>query len=241
MSEAFLSESEGNAPETSREPLIELHDLCKVYEQPGQPPLEILKGVSCSIEQGEFTALQGTSGSGKSTLMHILGLLDRPSSGTYLLRGRDVGTLGDDARSELRSRHIGFVFQSFYLVPYVTALDNVLIPGLYGQRSKRRLLARARDLLALVGLEERMQFKPSQLSGGQQQRVALARALVNDPELLLADEPTGQLDSATSEEIMGLLARINQQGRTVLVVTHDEDTASFASRRIHMQDGRIGE
>ncbi len=226
-------------PPTEARSLIELRDVRKSFGLAGQAELEILKGVSCVIGQGEFTALQGASGSGKSTLMHILGLLDRPTSGSYLFKGRDVSGLDDDARSELRNRHIGFVFQNFYLIPYASALDNVLMPGLYGQRSQRRLRARARELLELVGLGERLQFKPAQLSGGQQQRVALARALVNDPELLLADEPTGQLDSGTSEEIMGLMAEINRQGRTVLVVTHDEATAAWASRRIHMTDGRI--
>ncbi len=223
--------------DAATQPLVRLEGITKRFEQPGQPPLDILRGISLELGSREFAALQGASGSGKSTLMHILGLLDRPTGGKYFFAGRDVSTLDDNARSDLRNQSMGFVFQSFYLIPYITALDNVCIPGLYGRRSQRRLRRHAQELLALVGLGDRATFKPSQLSGGQQQRVALARALVNDPQLLLADEPTGQLDSQTSDEIMSLLARINETGRSVLVVTHDEATAAFASRRILISDG----
>ncbi|AGW14844.1 putative ABC transporter ATP-binding protein [Megalodesulfovibrio gigas DSM 1382 = ATCC 19364] len=199
----------------------------------------VLRDVTLRIMPGEFAALQGTSGSGKSTLLHILGLLDRASRGTYALLGKDVSHLSDDALSTLRSRHIGFVFQSFYLIPYATALDNVLMPGLYTKVSHRQLVQRARELLTMVGLADRMHHKPSQLSGGQQQRVALARALMNRPSLVLADEPTGQLDSRTTREILDLLRTINEQGATVILVTHDPNVAAYARRRLHMEDGRI--
>ncbi len=199
----------------------------------------VLHDITLDIQAGEFTALQGTSGSGKSTLLHILGLLDRASGGAYRLHGKDVSRLSDDALSSLRSQHIGFVFQSFYLIAYATALENVLMPGLYTSASQHKLTLRAKELLAMVGLGDRLHHKPAQLSGGQQQRVALARALINSPSLLLADEPTGQLDSRTSTEIMQLMGDINAQGATVLLVTHDADVAAYAKRRLHMEDGRI--
>lgn len=201
---------------------------------------EVLRGISLEVGDGEFVALQGPSGSGKSTLLHILGLLERASSGTYLLDGRDVSSLDDDAASDFRNRLIGFVFQSFHLVPYASALDNVMLPGLYDPDVRRgRLRERARELLEKVGLSERESFRPAKLSGGQQQRVALARALINDPRLILADEPTGQLDSSTSEEIMELLSAVHQTGKSIVVVTHDEATARYASRRIHLADGLV--
>ncbi len=221
--------------------LIELDQIGKTYRQPGQDGVTVtaLHGIDLRVRKGEFVALQGTSGSGKSTLMHVLGLLDSPTGGRYTLQGRDVGNLDDAARSELRNRLVGFVFQSFYLIPYISTLDNVLLPGLYGPESQRVLRERALSLLALVGLADRTGFRPTQLSGGQQQRVALARALINAPELLLADEPTGQLDSATGVEIMNLLRRINDQGTTVILVTHDDAIAAYARRRVRMEDGRI--
>lgn len=222
----------------SPSPLVRISDVRRVYRQ-GDLEIEILKGVSIEIGQGEFVALQGPSGSGKSTLLHILGLLDRPTSGRYELDGRDVSGLSDDEQSEARGRLIGFVFQSFYLIPYITALDNVLLPALYSDTAGAQARARAVELLGLVGLSDRMDFKPTQLSGGQQQRVALARALINAPRMLLADEPTGQLDSATSREIMDLMSAINSQGTTVVVVTHDEATAAYARRRIIVADGRV--
>ena len=220
------------------EPLVRLTDVTRSYRL-GEVDYQVLKGVSLAIEGGEFVALQGPSGSGKSTLLHILGLLDQPTSGRYELEGRDVSHLSDDEQSGLRNRTIGFVFQSFYLVPYITALDNVLLPGLYSPTPTGRLKERAQELLAQVGLSDRATFKPSQLSGGQQQRVALARAMLLDPDLILADEPTGQLDSKTSAEIMHLLAELNAQGKTIVVVTHDEETASHAKRRVLVLDGRI--
>lgn len=219
-------------------PLIRLEGITKSYSQ-GDMQTQVLRGVSLAIEAGEFVALQGPSGSGKSTLLHILGLLDRPSSGHYFLRGQDVAQLPDDTLSGLRNQAIGFVFQSFYLIPYATALDNVMLPGLYSSKPQAELRERAEHLLAQVGLSDRMRHKPSQLSGGQQQRVALARSMLNDPDLILADEPTGQLDSKTSYEIMNLFAQVNGLGKTIIVVTHDEETASYAKRRILVLDGSI--
>ena len=219
-------------------PLIRLQGVTKRYVQ-GDMATEVLKGVDLVVDRGDFTALQGPSGSGKSTLLHILGLLDRPSGGTYHLAGDDVSAMDDDAQSAVRNRRFGFVFQSFYLIPYATALDNVLLPGLYGPESRRALTERAKEILAMVGLSDRASYRPSQLSGGQQQRVALARALINQPDVVFADEPTGQLDSATSREIMELIARINQGGATVVMVTHDEETASFASSSILLTDGTV--
>ncbi|MFW5488330.1 MAG: ABC transporter ATP-binding protein [Desulfovibrio sp.] len=220
------------------QPLIQLEGIRRDYVQ-GDEIIRVLKGIDLEIAQGEFVALQGTSGSGKSTLLHILGLLDRPTEGRYLLRGEDVSQLDDDRQSDMRNRFTGFVFQSFYLVPYASALENVLLPGLYSTTPEQKLRQRAAELLERVGLGDRKQFKPSQLSGGQQQRVALARALINDPVMVLADEPTGQLDSTTSREILELLDAINKTGTTVLIVTHDEETAAVAHRRVHIADGRI--
>jgi len=201
--------------------------------------VEVLRGIDLEVAAGEFVALQGPSGSGKSTLMHLLGLLDRPTSGSYRLAGEDVAALDDDRLSELRNRQIGFIFQTFYLVPYLTALENVVLPGLYGPGPARHLRQRGEELLRQVGLGDRIDFKPSQLSGGQQQRVAMARSLLNDPQVLLADEPTGQLDSSTSAEILELIEGIHRQGRTVILVTHDPQTAACARRRIVLNDGRV--
>ncbi|QLA17771.1 ABC transporter ATP-binding protein [Desulfolutivibrio sulfoxidireducens] len=220
-------------------PIVRLVDIRKSYLL-GDVTSHVLRDVSLTIESGEFTAVQGPSGSGKSTLLHILGLLDRPTSGSYFLCGENVAELDDDALSARRNATIGFVFQSFYLIPYATALDNVLLPGMYADTPRHALRERGLELLRQVGLADRAGHKPSQLSGGQQQRVALARALVNDPDLILADEPTGQLDSVTGEEIMSLLADINaRSGKTVVVVTHDDATAAHARRRILVHDGRV--
>ncbi|MCD4689608.1 MAG: ABC transporter ATP-binding protein [Desulfuromonadaceae bacterium] len=220
------------------EPIIDLEQIDKTYLQ-GDLTIEVLKGIDLSVAPGEFIALQGASGSGKSTLMHILGLLDRPSGGRYLFQGQNVAQLADDRLSELRNRQFGFIFQSFYLVPYVTALENVMLPGLYSATPTRQLRQRAQQLLEQVGLADRMNFRPSQLSGGQQQRVAMARALINDPPLLLADEPTGQLDSTTSAGIMALLVEMHRQGRTVILVTHEAEVSAAAERIIVLHDGRI--
>ena len=219
-------------------PLVRLRDIHKRYQQ-GDQSVEVLKGVSLDIGQGEFVALQGASGSGKSTLLHILGLLDRPSQGSYELDGRDVSRLSDDDLSSLRNRMTGFIFQSFYLIPYATALENVMLPGLYAGTQRAELRRRGQELLDRVGLGDRVGFTPAQLSGGQQQRVAIARSLVNEPRVLLADEPTGQLDSSTSREIMELIASIHATGLTVILVTHDEATAAYAQRRVRVVDGLI--
>ncbi len=221
-------------------PLIELSGVEKTYVQAGVAT-RVLRGVSLAVRRGEFVALQGPSGSGKSTLLHILGLLERATAGRYLLSGEDVSAFDDDRLSALRNRHFGFVFQSFYLVPYASALENVLLPGLYGPEPRRVLEHRAAELLARVGLADRAGFKPSQLSGGQQQRVAIARALINQPAVIFADEPTGQLDSATSAEIMQLLTDICAQGASIVMVTHDEETAAYAQRRVRILDGLIGD
>ena len=203
--------------------------------------IEVLKSITLDIGQNEFVALQGTSGSGKSTLLHIIGLLDRPTSGRYELTGLDTSTLDDDHQSDLRNRALGFVFQSFYLIPYATALENVILPGLYSGVPRTELKARAESLLEQVGLADRMNFNPSRLSGGQQQRVAMARALLNEPDIILADEPTGQLDSATSTEIMKLFHTVHDSGKTIVLVTHDEDVAKEAGRIIKLHDGMIAE
>jgi len=221
-------------------PVCLMENITKSFHV-GDQVLQVLKGVNLRIEPGEFTAIMGTSGSGKSTLMNLMGCLDVPTSGRFLLAGRDVTQLDDDELSELRNEHIGFVFQSFYLLPYATVLENVLVPTLYREKKKDHVRERAVELLKLVGLEERMKFRPTQLSGGEQQRVAICRALINDPELLLADEPTGQLDSRTAEEIMGVLTRTNERGKTVVVITHDADIAAYARRIIHIRDGVISE
>ncbi|HEU6436289.1 MAG TPA: ABC transporter ATP-binding protein [Nitratidesulfovibrio sp.] len=219
-------------------PLVELSGITRSFTQ-GDLTVDVLRGVSFSIAHGEFVAIQGSSGSGKSTLLHILGLLDSPTAGRYVLDGHDVSHLDDDARSEARNQLTGFVFQNFYLIPYATALDNVLLPGLYSHKNLRVQRKRAEELLHRVGLGDRMDFVPARLSGGQQQRVALARALLNDPALILADEPTGQLDSTTSADILDLFADINRTGKTVVVVTHDAETAARARRRIVIRDGVI--
>ncbi len=206
-----------------------------------EPGIKVLKGITLDIVQGEFVALQGTSGSGKSTLLHLIGLLDRPTAGVYKLLGQDTANLDDDSQSDFRNQSLGFIFQSFYLIPYATALENVILPGLYSGKPHSELLARAELLLEQVGLADRMDFNPSRLSGGQQQRVAMARAMLNEPDIILADEPTGQLDSATSEEIIKLFHTVHDTGRTIVLVTHDKDVAQAAGRIIKLHDGMIAE
>ncbi|WP_018124664.1 ABC transporter ATP-binding protein [Desulfovibrio oxyclinae] len=224
------------------QPAISLRNIVRTFSQGGDsagPGIEVLKDISIDIGRGEFAALQGTSGSGKSTLLHIIGLLDRPTSGTYELMGRDTSGLDDDEQSDLRNRTLGFIFQSFYLIPYATALENVTLPGLYSGRPQTELHERAEYLLERVGLADRMSFRPNRLSGGQQQRVAMARALLNEPDVILADEPTGQLDSGTSAEIMNLFHDVHESGKTIVLVTHDEEVAKTAQRIIHLTDGRM--
>ena len=199
-----------------------------------------LSGVNLTIEHGDFVAIMGKSGSGKTTLLNILGCLDIPSSGKYMLMNRDVSSMDDDELSEVRNTLIGFVFQQFYLLPYATVTENVLLPTLYRKNGNlRQLKKRASELLHMVELDKRDNFRPKQLSGGQQQRVAIARALINDPEVILCDEPTGQLDSATSMSIMELLSKLNRTGKTVILVTHDNQTARYASRNVYLVDGSI--
>jgi putative ABC transport system ATP-binding protein len=223
------------------EPLIRVVDLKRFYAL-GDVVVHALRGVSLDIPSGSFIAVVGASGSGKSTLMNILGLLDHPTSGHYYLEGQDVSGFDRDRRAELRNKKIGFVFQNFSLLPRTTALENVELPLLYNGRGHRpaERHAKAMSLLQAVGLVERADHTPNQLSGGQQQRVAIARSLVNDPELILADEPTGNLDSRTSVEIMEILQRLNRdRGITVLLITHEHDIAEYATRVVTVRDGRI--
>ncbi|WP_456457348.1 ABC transporter ATP-binding protein [Thermovibrio sp.] len=227
--------------------LIELKGIRKVYKQ-GELEVEVLKGIDLKVERGEFIAIIGPSGSGKSTLLYILGCLDRPTEGKYYFNGTDVFSLKDEELSKLRAKHIGFVFQSFYLIPYLNALDNVLVPVEYlpKEERKRRFKGespqqRAKELLRRLKVEDRAYFKPSELSGGQKQRVAIARALINKPELILADEPTGQLDSASSKAVMEIFKELHREGKTLIVVTHDPEVASFAQRVVEIRDGEIRE
>ena len=221
-------------------PVIAVEDLTKTYAM-GDVEVRALRGVSLSIEEGEFVAVTGPSGSGKSTFMHILGCLDRPTLGRYLLDGRDVSGLSRDELAEVRNGKIGFVFQGFNLLARTTALDNVELPLLYGSRMNGPARhARATEVLHAVGLGDRMDHLPNQLSGGQQQRVAIARALVNQPAILLADEPTGNLDSRTSIEVMDIFQRLNQEsGITVLLITHEADIAEYGNRIIRFHDGTV--
>ena len=218
--------------------LIQVDDVWKTY-QVGQQQVHALRGLSVDIAQGEYTALIGPSGSGKSTLMNMLGCLDTPTSGRYRLAGEDVGTLDDDALADIRNRRIGFVFQTFNLMPRYTALENVALPLVYAGASRADREARAREVLEQVGLADRMDHRPNELSGGQRQRVAVARALVNRPDLLLADEPTGNLDTKTSLEIMALFGEIHAAGNTVVLVTHEEDIAAYAHRVVRLRDGAV--
>ncbi|HEX9884806.1 MAG TPA: ABC transporter ATP-binding protein, partial [Desulfobaccales bacterium] len=220
---------------------IELQDLYKTYHL-GEIDVPVLKGISLTVARGEFVALMGTSGSGKTTLMNILGCLDRPSSGTYWLEGQDVVALSADEWAQLRNQRLGFVFQTFNLLPRTSALENVIMPLSYtaARLSDREARQRAEDLLQRVGLGDRLDHEPSQLSGGQQQRVAIARALINQPAILFADEPTGNLDARTSEEVLELFRRLNEEaGVTIILVTHDEDVARSAKRIIRISDGVV--
>ena len=216
--------------------MIELRDVVKTYQM-GEIEVHALRGVSCRIEQGDMLSIMGPSGSGKSTLMNIIGCLDRPSSGQYILEGVDVGKLKDDELAEIRNGKVGFVFQTFNLLPRTSALSNVELPLIYSNGTQRR--QRAMKALEQVGLAPRAFHKPSELAGGEQQRVAIARALVNNPALILADEPTGNLDTQSSQEIMAIFKQLNHQGITIILITHEPDIAAYTQRIIHIRDGQI--
>ncbi|WP_273545936.1 ABC transporter ATP-binding protein [Leptodesmis sichuanensis] len=218
--------------------MIWMEDITKTYRL-GEVDVPVLKGIDLSIEEGEYVAIMGVSGSGKSTLMNIIGCLDRPTSGHYVLEGRNLTTLTDDELAYIRNQRIGFVFQQFNLLSRSTALDNVMLPMVYANVPKTLRRRRAEEALARVGLADRMANRPNQLSGGQQQRVAIARALVNRPALVLADEPTGALDTQTSQEVMNLMTDLNRQGITIMIVTHEHDIAAQTRRIIHMKDGLV--
>jgi putative ABC transport system ATP-binding protein len=218
--------------------LIEIKNITKLYEM-GEEKLYALRGIDLAIEKNEYVAIMGPSGSGKSTLMNIIGCLDTPTSGDYILNGKDVHEMDDDELAEIRNREIGFVFQTFNLLPRSNALHNVELPLVYSGLPRAERLKRAEDALINVGLSDRMTHKPNELSGGQRQRVAVARALINNPSIILADEPTGNLDTKTGEEIMGLIKELNNKGNTIIIVTHEEDIAKHANRIVKIRDGMI--
>ncbi len=222
------------------QPVVQLEDIHRVYDT-GEIKVHAVRGVTLTIQKGEFIAIMGSSGSGKSTLMNTLGCLDQPTSGRYLLGGIDVSRLGRNQRADIRNQKLGFVFQGFNLLSRTTALENVELPMLYGRRriSSHDMQERAEHCLEIVGLAERADHFPSQLSGGQQQRVAIARALVNNPQVLLADEPTGNLDSKTAVEVMGVFQKLNDQGITIVMVTHELDIARYCRRNLIMRDGKV--
>ncbi len=218
--------------------LISTHNLIKIY-QLGDFEIQALRGVDLSIDRGDFVAIMGPSGSGKSTLMHIIGCLDRPTKGSYFLEGKDISSLDRNSLAQIRNQKIGFVFQSFNLLHRTTALENVELPLLYNNSSPKVIAEKAKKALSLVGLEGRENSYPNQLSGGQQQRVAIARALINNPAIILADEPTGNLDTRTSIEVMEMFQSLNESGITIVLITHENDIATYAKRNITFRDGKI--
>ena len=218
--------------------LVDVQDICKVYN-PGENEVRALDHVSVQIHEKEFVAIIGQSGSGKSTLMNMLGCLDVPTSGMYMLHGKDVSHMSDDELSDIRNQEIGFIFQGFNLIQNLTALENVELPLIYRGVSKKERIELSKEALKKVGLEKRMDHKPAEMSGGQQQRVAIARAIAQAPPIILADEPTGNLDSGSSKEIMGILRELHEEGRTVIIITHDNEIAAQAKRVIKIMDGRI--
>jgi putative ABC transport system ATP-binding protein len=221
-----------------RAPIIELHGVTRTYDT-GRVQVHALAGIDLRVDEGEFVAVVGPSGSGKSTLMHVIGCLDRPTGGLYRLAGTDVGSLDDDGLAKLRSRSIGFVFQSYNLLPRTTALDNVAAPLMYQGVPAGRRRRLATEALGRLGLGDRLDHEPTELSGGQQQRVAVARALVTDPAIILADEPTGNLDTRAGDEVMALFHELHRMGRTIVLITHEADVAAQAGRQVHIRDGRI--
>src|SRR3990167_10438020 len=218
--------------------LVKLSKISKVYTS-GEVSFQALKNISLEVKQGEFLAIIGASGSGKSTLMHIIGLLDHPTSGSYELDGQDTAHLKENSLAQIRNKRIGFVFQSFNLLPRTSSLDNVAMPLIYAGISRTQRVIEAQQALEQVGLADKLQARPNQLSGGQQQRIAIARSLVNDPDIILADEPTGNLDSKSGEEIMKIFEKLNKEGKTIIIITHEENIAKHARRKINIKDGEI--
>ncbi len=220
--------------------MIQLKDVCKVYFPNPTIRVEALSGVSLTIENGELVGIMGPSGSGKSTLLHILGFLDRPTSGVYLFRMEDVSQKGENELAEMRNQKVGFIFQQYYLLPRHTVLENVILPALYHPQTPNDIRSRGKELLEQVGLAHRWRHRPSELSGGEQQRVAIARAMLHSPEILLADEPTGNLDSATGQAILDIFQSLNREKKiTIVVVTHNQEIARICHRIVHLRDGRI--
>ena len=219
-------------------PILELKDICKDYQQ-GREPVRVLKNINLTVEKGDYLAIMGPSGSGKTTLMNIIGCLDVPTSGSYILEGRDLKDLSDDDLAEVRNKHIGFVFQSFHLLPKMDALDNVALPLLYADVPLKERRARAEEALKAVGLGERIHFYPNQLSGGQCQRVAIARAIAGKPQLLLADEPTGALDTKAGNQIMEIFRRLSDEGMTIIMITHEPSIAACADKTYRILDGEL--
>ena len=219
-------------------PILELKDICKDYQQ-GREPVRVLKNINLTVEKGDYLAIMGPSGSGKTTLMNIIGCLDVPTSGSYILEGRDLKDLSDDDLAEVRNKHIGFVFQSFHLLPKMEAVDNVALPLLYADVPLKERRARAGEALKAVGLGERIHFLPNQLSGGQCQRVAIARAIVGNPQLLLADEPTGALDTKAGNQIMEIFRRLSGEGMTIIMITHEPSIAACADKTFRILDGEL--
>lgn len=218
--------------------ILSMENICKDYLRAAEP-VPVLKDICFHVDEGDYLAIMGPSGSGKTTLMNLIGCLDKPTAGTYLLQGQDIAKQSDDALAMLRNRYIGFVFQNFYLLPKMTAQENVALPLLYAGVKKKERMERAAEALKTVGLAERMRFLPNQLSGGQCQRVAIARAIVGEPKLLLADEPTGALDSTSGQQVMDLFDELNQSGATIIMITHEQAVADRAKKIYHLLDGRL--